>query len=161
MAGSPAVRIGAAGFEIGEEQGSAQLSPDTCIVVRAPIDGGHLSSRGHGRLPGCIPGASSGMPIDASCWVLVQPRSADAWRPGTYSCLRATAPPNGTRVLAALGATTRSDAWLLRDGQQRLFGELRRTPFVNVADPFEGGFLKPGPRFAVERLYRRPTTTGK
>ena len=131
-------------------------------MVRARIDGGHLSGRGHGRLPASASsGASSGVPIDATLLVLVQPRSADASRPFTYSCLRATAPPHVTRVLAALDDTQGSDAWLLRDGQLRLFGELRRTPFVNFADPFEGGFLKPGPRFAVERLYRRPTTTGK
>jgi hypothetical protein len=54
-----------------------------------------------------------------------------------------------------------SDAWLLCDGQQRLFGECRRIPFVNFADPFKGGFLKPGPRFAIERLYRGPSTTRK
>jgi hypothetical protein len=73
----------------------------------------------------------------------------------------ARAPPHVTRVLAALDDTPRSDARLLRDGQQRLFVELRRIPFVNVANPFEGGFLKAGSRFVIERLYRRPTATGK
>ncbi len=130
-------------------------------MVRALIDGGHLSGRGHGRLPASASSGASGIPIDAALLVLVEPRSADASRPFTYSCVRATARSRVTRVLAALDDSPGSDAWLLRDGQQRLFGELGRTPFVNFADPFEGGFLKPGSRFAIERLYRRPTTTGK
>jgi hypothetical protein len=41
----------AAGLGPGEQEGSAQLSPDTCIVVTALIDGGDLSGRGRGRLP--------------------------------------------------------------------------------------------------------------
>jgi len=38
-------------LEFGEQEGSAQLSSDTCIVVTALIDGGDLSGRGRGRLP--------------------------------------------------------------------------------------------------------------
>ena len=60
-----------AGCATGEPEGSAQLSPDTCIVVTALIDGGDLSGRGHGRLPASASsGASSGIPIDATLLVL-------------------------------------------------------------------------------------------
>ncbi len=45
----------------------------------------------------------------------------------------------------------------LRDGQQHVVVELRRTPVVNVADTVERGFPKPGSRFGIEGVDRRST----
>jgi hypothetical protein len=54
---------------LGEQEDSAQLSPDICIVVTALIDGGDLSgSRPRAPAGFCILGASSGVPIDATRW---------------------------------------------------------------------------------------------